>query len=455
MIMLATASLLFILTPRAFAQSGITVNAATFTNNFPQSMTFSLDAKSSAAIQTATLFVHFSGLSSSGRYSPPFEPATNITPKYVWDLHGGGNGGYVPPGLRGEFWWHLEDAAGNKLDTPKQAFFLDDLNHKWKKLENAKLAIYSYQLDDASAKKVFDAENAAVDFLEKDLGATLTRQFQVWTYASRSDMFRSLPPNQSPGLLGVNYFQYGAVLAVVDPSDVNDGIETTRHELTHAVVHEKVGTGLGSSSFPTWLDEGLATYNMTSDHSLIGGYNVRLKQAIASNTLIPLRTISSGFPPDPESYLLAYGEGWSTVGFIFKHFGKEKFSKLLDVFNQGATYDDSLMQAFGVNLDGFENLWRKDLGLPDKPVAAATKVPGAVPTFAFSTAETPVPAGAATATPQTVAAQETPHLSDQPAPTPPAQSGGGGGICGGLFGGIALVLFGGAQRRRRSVKRAS
>ncbi|HEY6041871.1 MAG TPA: hypothetical protein VIX58_07040, partial [Anaerolineae bacterium] len=59
-------------TRSASAQAAITVTRADFKNTFPVAMTFTLEASSTADIQSAALIVRLLGLASSSRYTPKF-----------------------------------------------------------------------------------------------------------------------------------------------------------------------------------------------------------------------------------------------------------------------------------------------------------------------------------------------------------------------------------------------
>ena len=66
----------------------------------------------------------------------------------------------------------------------------------------------------------------------------------------------------------------------------------------------------------------------------------------------------------------------------------------MSVFAEGAHYDDAMMQVFGVDMDGMEDLWRTHIGAqPRTGVTQATPVPSATtttpPTATSTSAPTP------------------------------------------------------------------
>jgi hypothetical protein len=166
---------------------------------------------------------------------------------------------------------------------------------------------------------------------------------------------------------------------------------------------------------------------------------------------VPVRTLTGSFPADSRAAELAYGESWSVVDFIFRHYGKEKMAQLLQAFKTGGFYDDIFRQVLGVDTDGLEVEWRKDVGA--KPRAVPTRSasqPTAYPTFGLSTDGSTAPQSV-TATPGVLAAQAT----RAPQPTSAAQSPANPltTFCGGAFGVIALGLFGATKFGKRAAHR--
>lgn len=452
-----TIVLLLTLGAPAFAQGAIKVSTSNLTNDFPNGMTFALEASSTAEINNVALIVRLNGIASSSRFIPRFQPGPSVSTKFTWDFQGRAAGGYVPPGVSGEYWWHLEDASGNKIDSPHQTFRLDDITQKWLKLENNRVAVFWYNGGSNFGQSLFDRANSAMDFLTKDLNVQITRQLQILIYGNRNDFVRSSEPGQPEWTGGRTYSDYGVILIHIETSNLPWGLEATSHELTHAVVHEKLGSGLADLTMPHWMDEGLAVYNQTTEHGPDSQFEFPLRRAIQTNALLTLRAISSNFPADSDMANLAYGESYSAVAFMFKKYDKSKVSELLNGFKQGTSTDGAFKQVLGVTMDEFENLWRKDIGAPLRDLAAAaTATPQTFPTFSFSTAETPVPGGARpTATP--VRPTEVAVAATQPAPPTEVPAGGNApsgtqapGLCGGVFGIAGIGLLGMFLRRRRA-----
>jgi hypothetical protein len=116
-----------------------------------------------------------------------------------------------------------------------------------------------------------------------------------------------------------------------------------------------------------------------------------------------LQTLSSSFPADPEQAGLAYAQSGLVVEFIIDQYGQDAMAQLLDIFSEGALYDESLTEALGVDTWGLDNAWREAMGFTPLDIAgqAQETSPSAkelvpVPTATSSQA---APAVAATAAP--------------------------------------------------------
>ncbi len=372
----------------AFADNGFTVTTNSFANNFPQKLVFKLDAKSNASINQVALVVTFNGQASSTRQVPDFTPGNQVSATYEWKLPIS----YLPPGVSGQYWWVLQDSTGAQTQTPKQNFRVDDPNVKWKKIANNNLALYWYNGDNCFGKALFDRGVEAMKFLQQDTGVAVDNLIQIFIYGSRTDFFSALAPSAQEWTGGQAFTDYSIVVINIAPSNLEWGKQAMTHELTHQVIHQKIRGPLGDLSMPRWMDEGLAMYYETYPGTLDTQFSIPLKRAIQNDSLVTIRSIASAFPADPAAADLAYAQSYSVVDFIFRHYGKDKMAQLLQAFKVGGLYDDIFNQVLGVDTDGIEAAWRKDLGAKPRTIATrAVTTPSPFPTFSLSTDVTPVP----------------------------------------------------------------
>jgi hypothetical protein len=464
-VFLALAFFLLVLlrTTPVFADSPIQVSEASYQVEIAQRITFPLKVSSSANINRIYLLVRFPGTIAAGsRLFPKFDEGTQVQTTAIWNLDRNlvnAPGGYLPPGAEGTYSWHIEDAAGNVLETPPARFRVDDNRFEWQKLENDRFAVYWYKGGDAFGQRIFDRLNQTIDRIEQAIGAHIQSKIQVFVYADDLAFQSILSPGHSNaefvGATPVN--EFNVMLVKAAPEDLQFAIVAAPHELVHMVIDQELGTGIGQVSMPLWMNEGLASYYEYDPPKMEERYRTLLDDAIKNDTLLRLRNYANTRPSDYNEGLLMYGEGYAVVEFILNQYGHDKMSQIFQALKHGSA-DDAFMQVLGVNQDGLENLWRKSVGAPQKDYAEqATPTPIPQPTFALSSAETPVPKGQATPTPQAAPTQQalanTPASANATQPPQPItnapQNGASTGLCGGVLGGLALAMFGAYSWRKR------
>ncbi len=426
------------------AQSPIVVKSQTLDMNFPRAMRFTIQAESSAPLQELRLTVWQHGVALGSRFTPPFTPAKNVRATFEWDFQSFSSGGYLPPGTRGEYTWHLVDAAGNVLDTPRTSYIVSDPTQKWSVLSNDDLRVSWYVGDAAFGAAVFERAILAREFLAKDLGIENVDALQVFIYADKQDFFESLPPFSAEWTGGRTFPEYGVIMINFAPDNLDWGLRATSHELSHAILHAKIRGTIGELSIPHWLDEGLAVYNETNDHAPDAQFEEAFQPAVRHNALIPLRSMQLRFPDDSGQAQLAYGQSFSVVKFMIEEYGKEKFAALLDIYEKGSSPDEGLTAVYGMDQDELENAWRKKIGAPPREFSSA-RLPTLAPrpTYEFSspleTVTVAVPQ--ATSTPEATRAAllaTPPPASAIPAQAPQIPV---SGLCGGVLMLSGIVAF--------------
>lgn len=439
------------LTPRAAAQSPIVVVSQSLDMRFPRTMRFNIETKSDARITVLRLTVWQNGVAVGSRHSPPFLPSPHVRAAYDWSFQSFGEGGYLPPGTRGEYTWHIEDDAGNVHDTPRATYRVEDRSHSWQTLSNDVLSVSWYEGSGDFGTAIFSRALVARDFLAGQLNIQDIRPLQIFVYASKQDFFTALPPFSAEWTGGRMFPDYGVIMINFAPENSDWGMRATAHELSHAVLHAKIRGTLGDLSLPHWLDEGLAVYNETSDHAPDDQFDRLFQLAVLRNTLIPLRKLEQRFPPDSEQAQLAYGESYSVVKFMIEKYGAEKFAALLNIYEKGAAPDDGLLQVYGMNQDELENAWRGEIGARAREISTA-RMPTAAPRPTFEVSSPLIsPTALPTASPAPTVEPTRVAQADKPAPDTavpaPAPAMPASGVCGGvvMLGGVVAL---GAVKRR-------
>lgn len=434
------------------AQTPITVTSQTYEVQFPRAMRFAIQVESDAPIKILRLTVWQHGVALGSRHTPEFTQANQVSANFDWSFQVFGEGGYLPPGTRGEYTWHIEDAAGNSLDTPRRAYVVEDNTQKWNVLSNADLTVHWHAGNAAFGQAIFDRAVAAHAFLENEMGIDNVNPLEIFIYADKQEFFNALPAFSAEWTGGRMFPEFGVIMINFAPSQLEWGLRATSHELSHAILHAKIRGTIGQLSIPHWLDEGLAVYNETDAHIPDEQFEQAFQPAVRRNALIPLRSMQFQFPDDSEQAQLAYGQSYSVVKFMIEEYGKEKFAKLLSIYERGAAPDDGLLQVYGMDQNRIENAWRIKVGAPERAItnSALPTVP-IRPTYDISS-----PFGV-TATPQApVTLQPTPEptrvsVAATPGPSAaipsPAPGFPAGGFCAGMLVLGGLVMFSAFKRR--------
>jgi|JFJP01.1.fsa_nt_gi uncharacterized membrane protein len=354
---------LFTVTPTlADTPLAVTVQSNKADSGFRDHLTFTLSATSPTEIKEVFLFYKVIGQIAISRNEATFTSGVSIEASFKLDQTLPAN--YMPPGTEVEYWWKLVGTNGEEFKTDQaRLLYLDD-RHEWQSQKNDRLTIYWYEGDAVFGQALFDRANVALDTLQTDLKVNLKDPIKIFIYASHDDLMSALSAGAQEWTGGVAFTEFGVVVIGIEPDALDWGLRAMSHEMTHLVIHQ--ATNNPYSDLPRWLDEGVAVYN-EDKNELVDDFKPVLDEAIKQDKLMTLRTLSSPFPSDPLQANLAYGQSGAMVKFMVDKYGAEAMGKLLEIFSEGALYDEALKGALGTDSDGLYNAWRVSVNLPPMP----------------------------------------------------------------------------------------
>ena len=334
------------------AQAELTILDSSAQAEFPLRLNFNLSARSDANITDIRLCYAVDRISFAEVISEAyieFVPSTMVD--VDWTLSMVKIGG-LPPGSGVEYWWKVEDASGNKVETSPARVQFDDERYSWRSLTEGEVNLYWYEGDDSFAQELMMAAQQALVRLAEDTGAELEEPAKLYIYATSEDLMGAMIyPQEWTG--GVAYTRHGIIAIGISPGNIGWGKRVIAHELTHLVIHQM--TLNPYNDLPTWLDEGLAMYNEGELDSAFAAY---LERAIAEDSLISVQSLSSPFSAYAEEALLSYAQSYSLVEFLITGYGQVKMLELLNTFREGSGYDAALERVYGFDMDGLGSLWR-------------------------------------------------------------------------------------------------
>ena len=335
------------------AQDGISLLDSSAQIFFPSALAFNVKAESSSNIVKLRLHyqvdrINYAPVIDEGW--PVFSPSPKVQAQWVWDMRKAS----LPVGASVNYWWTIENASGDSLTTSTQTIRFNDLRYDWQKVTSGQITLFWYKGNQAFVNQLLAGCQQALDRLAQDTGVHLEQPVSIYIYASAQDLRGAMVfPQEWTG--GVAFTEYGIIAIGIPTNELDWGTGAIAHELGHMVTHQITFSPYGAN-LPFWLDEGLAMY---AEGKLDPYLESVLQKALAQNSLISVRSLASPFSAIPAEAYLSYGESQSIIWFLIQNYGGDKMLQLLDLFKEGNTYDDALMQVYGFDQDGLDTTWQK------------------------------------------------------------------------------------------------
>jgi hypothetical protein len=325
--------------------------------DFPDSIEFKIEAESDAQITDIALQYRIDKvdiLPVTCVVFPAFEAGEKTSAEWKWDMTQTGG---LPPGADLTYWWSIKDATGRKADTPHKALSFDDGRHEWKEAQTSSFNLYWYKGDSGFAQQLVAAGEDALSRLEDDIGAKPERTMEVYVYSSTEALQSSLIyPQKWTG--GLAFTEYGIVALGIPTDELDRGERDMVHEMAHLVVHEATVNGYGIE-LPTWLSEGLATY---AEGEIRSDMASALTSAVKRGQFDSVQSLSSSFPAQGASAVLAYAESYSLVDFLLDHKGgRANMLDLLGAIRGGSGYEEAIQDVYGLSISQLDSQWRQHL----------------------------------------------------------------------------------------------
>ena len=350
--------------------------------NFPESVTFSATVTSDSEIRSIVL-EYGNEQQTCGeviaKAFPQFSPGQTVEAEWTWEMRQSGS---LPPGASLWWRWRVTDANGSEtLSETKTTTWLDDV-HNWQSLNNGDfLRLHWYEGDQIFAIDLAKSAYNGLQFNETQSSLKAEAPINIYIYADTNDLQEAIL--YEPSWTGGQAFpDQDIVILGISPSDLDWGRDAIVHELTHVLVGHQTFSCLGD--VPTWLNEGLAVY---SEGELEPASQRQLEDAIRSDTLLTVRSLSGGFSEVADKANLAYTQSYSLTKFLIESYGQEKMTALLLSLRDGKPIDSALLQTYGFDSDGLEDAWRQAI---NARLRSNSTQPTAVPTSTFVPTIVPV-----------------------------------------------------------------
>jgi hypothetical protein len=344
------------------AQSTIRIVGDSAEPAFPERVTFTLEAQSSAGmIESVQLLYGEQRSEALTIVDLPVTPAETVRVEHVLDTRVY----YSPPGTAIVYRWVLRDSAGAVFESEPQSFVFHDERFNWRERNERNITVLWYRGDDAFGDELLQTSLRTLDRLEREIGATLNQPVRIYIYASISDMRSALQSNEVEWVGGQAWPGLGVIVAAIEPGDTDEVRRIVPHELSHQVLHQAIENPYGGA--PVWFDEGLAVHNQETRDVY---YDTMIRDAATSGRLIPLEALSSSFPADPDQATLSYAQSRDVVEYIIATYGETALQNLVADFAGALPVEEALTRTLGRTVDELDAEWRATL-----PVAVVQPTP--------------------------------------------------------------------------------
>lgn len=342
------------------AQENFSVLSSRAEANFPDTLTFNLAVSGTFPITKVYLRYRLLNDNPIRVFSEVwmnFKPGTYVETNWVWQMKKTGG---LPPGSDLSYWWVITDERGNKLETLPRNFIYFDTRYNWQWLERGNILLFWVRGDQDFAEQLLSSATQALDRLEQNAGIRLEKGIKIFIYPSSAELQQAiLYATEWTG--GIAFTDFNIVVIGISPSELTFGKRAVAHELSHLVTKQVSFNFYGD--IPTWLNEGLAMWN---EGPMRPEMTRELERAIELRRFPTLRTLSSPFPGDVSGALLSYAVSQSVVSFLLDSYGGNKMLELLRALKDGSSYDETLLEVYGFDMDRLFELWRNSILPPEQ-----------------------------------------------------------------------------------------
>jgi len=124
------------------------------------------------------------------------------------------------------------------------------------------------------------------------------------------------------------------------------------HEVCHMVV-----ASYFRKPIPRWIDEGLAVQYETKE--MKDTWEQYMAKALHNKEAVKLNHLVN-YAEYPQNHTAFYAQSASTTDYLIRWKGKKPLLNALRWVFKGTTWNQAVVQTYGVNLDEIENAWNRD-----------------------------------------------------------------------------------------------
>ncbi len=348
---LILAILPFLLNPSLQPQQGSTeIAPADPQVIFGESIEFSAGIQSDLPISSASLFVQPPGQDTR---VIPIQGAVKDQIDEIYNLAENP----LRPFGQITYWYQLAFAGGQSFTSPSWTFFYEDNRFDWQRLSQGGIQVAWIDGDVQFGQEVVNTANDSLAAIKAALPVDPPTPLRIYVYSSAQDLQSAFQLTNTPWAGGYSSPDLGVILVAIQPGpDQQADMERLLpHELTHILQYQY--TGESYTQMPTWLIEGMATYEELYPNQ---DYQRALDNANSNNSLLPISSLCGPFPKDLSGAVLAYAQSASFVRYLYTNYGSSGLLSLMDRYKDGLGCEEGFKAVFGQTIAQAETRWQQE-----------------------------------------------------------------------------------------------
>jgi len=322
---------------------------------FGEQITFSADLLSEKELQEAYLFL------------TPFQQDTEVM-KVPLDQPAriDFNRDLIESPLRAfseiEYWYRLIAVDGSQMDSPKFTFFYGDNRFDWQTLSDDTFEVFWHGRDLEFGQNTLNVAHTGLDSAGKyipshPLNNSSKEKIKIYVYENAKDLQTALKLSPTSSWVAGHASPELSTILISIPSGLDQQLELERqipHEITHILQYRFAGSQF--SELPIWWIEGTASLSELYPNA---DYQRVLENAVQTETLLPLQSISTTFPRDASQAFLAYAQSASFTNYLYQNYGKEDVQHLMEKYLDGMGLEEGAQEVLAENLSQVEQNWQQ------------------------------------------------------------------------------------------------
>ncbi len=359
-----------------------TIGELTYQAEFPEGITFGIEAESDAGaiVSARVVWMHAPGSGfqrsrgahldgESGRWVATWEPV----------------GGDVPPWVLVRYHWELTDDQGNRYFTEERDEIYPDGDNAdyWRHLESEDAVVYWFDLPDEYGQLVIEAMAARREFYRLAWGGSLPFRPRIILYGpdalAQYELALGRPAVVGGGIVaGTTSEDWGGTVQYMLPRYTPQLLAygLVLHEMAH--IYQNQFAHLPAD----WFVEGNAEFFAIER---AGDYRQYAFERLSSGD--PL-SFAGGFSTRGTTFRDGYEIGATIFDYLVETYGLEAHRQMWELIADNVPQFEAIERVTGVSIEQFERDWRRWLGITTPP---PTLIPSPTPLVDIFTMPTPTP----------------------------------------------------------------